>query len=84
MRKLTEQDKQNILAQGKRQFMAGGYENSQGTPQCPYKSDGTHLGDAIIKLWLRGYTEARFIWQRSEKKPFSRKPFVKRARISKT
>jgi hypothetical protein len=45
--------------------MAMGFEDSHGRLQCPYKPDGTHLGDVIVKLWMKGYAKARVDWFRA-------------------
>jgi hypothetical protein len=64
-RKLSVERHKQIVNQGKAQFMAMGYEDSRGKLQCPYKPDGTHLGDVIVKLWMKGYAKARVDWFRA-------------------
>lgn len=64
-----------IINQGAQQFMAMGFEDSRGNPNCPFNP----ITQAIeTKLWLKGYNEARFKWTkqyaRRERKPFSPRP----------
>jgi hypothetical protein len=48
-----------IINQGAQQFMAMGFEDSRGNPNCPFNP----ITQAIeTKLWLTGYNEARFKW----------------------
>jgi hypothetical protein len=81
LRKLSNERGLEIIQQGKRQFMAMGYEDSNGTPRCPFDPTKQAVEN---KLWTKGYCEARFLWFKpiQEKarfaKKFPKRPFVKR------
>ncbi len=73
--RITKEREAELIAQGRQQFMAMGFEDYQGRPRCPHKSDGTWLKDKTVSLWMKGYLEARFAWF----KPLNdRKRFAKR------
>jgi len=82
MRKLTSVRGLEIIAQGARQFMAMGFEDSRGNPNCPFNQ----VSQAVeTKLWMKGYTEARFKWfkpfedrKRKFVRPVNTKPLVKK------
>ena len=59
MRKLSNERGLEIIAQGARQFMAMGFEDSRGNPQCPFDLVKQAVEN---KLWTKGYCEARFKW----------------------
>ena len=81
MRKLSNERGLEIVLQGARQFMAMGYEDSNGTPRCPFDPTKQPVEN---KLWTKGYCEARFKWFKPIQdrarlaKKIVRKPFVKR------
>jgi len=73
MRKLTRQQGLDIISQGARQYMAMGFEDTRGTPTCPFKSHQT----VETKMWIKGYLEARFKWQKANPERKSRKRVTK-------
>ena len=76
MRKLSNDRALAIIRQGAQQFMAMGYEDSRGTPICPYDPVKQQVEN---KLWIKGYLEARFRWFKpiEDKKRFAAKKFGK-------
>ena len=76
MRKLSNERGLDIIRQGAAQFMAMGFEDSRGTPNCPFDSIKQPVE---TKLWLKGYCEARFKWFKPilERKRFADKKFAK-------
>lgn len=72
MRKLTSTRGLEIIEQGRKQFMAMGFEDSAGNPNCPFNP----IKQAVeTKLWTKGYVEARSKWFRTN----DRKRFVRPA-----
>jgi len=53
--------------------MVMGYEDSKGTPQCPYPM----TQPVETKLWTKGYVEARFKWKMTNDRPKFVKKFAK-------
>jgi hypothetical protein len=74
MRRLSNERGQEIVEQGRKQFLAM-FEDSA----CPFK-----VGTVENKLWTKGYVEARVKWFKpfEDRKRFAKKfvkqPFVKR------
>jgi hypothetical protein len=76
LRKFTNERGLEIIRQGAQQFMACGYEDSRGTPNCPFDP----IKQAVEnKLWMKGYLEARFKWFKPilARKNFAAKKFAK-------
>ena len=80
MRKLSNVRGLEIIHQGAQQYMAMGFEDSRGTPNCPFNPITRQVE---TKLWVKGYLEARFKWEKTQVRKkftprFTKRPFVKK------
>lgn len=66
-----------IIKQGAQQYMAMGFEDSRGNPNCPFDPQKQPIE---TKLWTKGYNESKFKWTKQfakrERRPIGPRPAV--------